>query len=170
MQEPHLIACRWAGTGYTEYLRGSRGSDGKIPSSDCFRMEGYRLMPRVRIESTIKYENDTARRIVSAIMDTIVETLQLVDDDRTVSYTTFEDGFFQMKPPYTLFIEIILFSGRSREIKRKLFHNLAEKISSGFTVKRDGIMIVLNEQPRENWGLRGGIPGDEIKFDYPVAL
>jgi len=32
------------------------------------------------------------------------------------------------------------------------------------------VFIVLNEQPRENWGIRGGIPASEIGLGFKVDI
>jgi phenylpyruvate tautomerase PptA (4-oxalocrotonate tautomerase family) len=32
------------------------------------------------------------------------------------------------------------------------------------------IKIVLNEQPLENWGMRGGLPASEIELSFKVDV
>lgn len=127
-------------------------------------------MPRVRIESALPVENTTAVAIMKSVMDATVETLKLVSDDRTISFNSYEPGLFTMKPPYTLFVEISLFRGRSKATKKSLYQNILERLHTQCGIDKPAVMILLNEQPKENWGLRGGIPGDEISYDYQVEI
>ena len=32
------------------------------------------------------------------------------------------------------------------------------------------VKVILHEVPRENWGLRGGIPGSEIQLGFKVEV
>lgn len=125
-------------------------------------------MPRVRIESLLTVNGTVSKKIMNTVMDVIVEILKLLPDDRTVSYQAFKTGHFQMKPPYHLFIEISLFKGRSSVVKKKLYKAIVERLEEKHDIKPDTVMIMLNEQPRENWALRGGIGADEIHFDYTI--
>ena len=127
-------------------------------------------MPRVRIETAAPMERDTSLSLIHHVMNAIGEVLSLVPDDRTVSFTAYEPEFFRMKPPYKLFIEISLFSGRSKATKKKLYRTIVDRLYHEHGIDVNSVMILLNEQPRENWGLRGGIPGDEISFDYQINL
>lgn len=127
-------------------------------------------MPRVKIESALPVEKTTAVAIMKSVMDAVVETLKLVPDDRTVSFNSYEPGLFNMKPPYTLFVEISLFRGRSKAIKKSLYQAILDRLHTQCSIDKQTVMIMLNEQPRENWGLRGGIPGDEISFNYQVEI
>lgn len=127
-------------------------------------------MPRVRIESVKSIDHSAAKAIMNSVMDAIVETLKLVPDDRSVSFISYKPELFTMKPPYWLFIEIALFSGRSKAIKKLLYQNILQRLHIQCGVDKQSVMIMLNEQPKENWGLRGGIPGDEIDLDYQVEL
>lgn len=127
-------------------------------------------MPRVRIESVKSIEHSAAKKIMNSVMDAIVETLKLVPDDRSVSFISYEPELFTLKPPYLLFIEIALFSGRSKAIKKSLYQNILQRLHIQCGIDKQTVMIMLNEQPKENWGLRGGISGDEIDFDYQVEI
>ena len=128
------------------------------------------IMPRIRIEATRSMEADAAPALMDTVAETVVATLALQSDDRSVSFTSFAPDMFRMKPPYCLFIEILLFSGRSSEVKKRLFRSIVAAIEEKHGIPADQVMIVLNEQPRENWGLRGGKGGDEIDFDYTITI
>jgi len=127
-------------------------------------------MPRIRIESTRKLEPHAAGELMNTVAETVVTTLALASDDQSVSFTSFEPEMFRMKPPYCLFIEILLFAGRSSDTKKRLYRSIVEAIERKHGIAADRIMIVMNEQPRENWGLRGGKSADEINFEYKITI
>ncbi|MBN1578044.1 MAG: tautomerase family protein [Chitinispirillaceae bacterium] len=128
------------------------------------------VMPRVRIESVIPLEKAMARALMVDVTDAVVEALRLPPDDRTVSFVTHDPELFRMKPPYQLFIEIALFLGRTKAAKKRLYQTILYRLSEKHGIDSGSVMILLNEQPRENWALRGGIPGDEIDLGYRVDV
>lgn len=127
-------------------------------------------MPRVRIETSLPLERASALALMNDIMDAVVEELHLIHDDRNVSFTPYDPEFFRMRPPYRLFIEILLFRGRSKETKKQLYQSIVNRVAANHGIDRNAVMILLNEQPRENWGLRGGQRGDEIDLGYRVDI
>ena len=69
-----------------------------------------------------------------------------------------------MKLPYHFIIEINMIKERSQNTKKELFKLIVNSLSSKLDVKKEGIFILINEQERENWGIRGGISATEIFF------
>ena len=63
---------------------------------------------------------------------------------------------------YTI-IEIIMFSGRSTEIKKKLIKNLITRISATTSIAAQDLEIMIIETPSHNWGIRG-LTGDELNL------
>ena len=127
-------------------------------------------MPRIKIETFLQLERSKAHQLMNVTMDAVVAVLELIPDDRTISFTVHERDFFTMKPPYEIFIEIALFRGRSHLKKKQLYQTIVQRLFEKCGIEKDRILIMLNEQPRENWGLRGGVPGDEISFDYRIEV
>lgn len=67
---------------------------------------------------------------------------------------------------YTI-IEIVMFEGRSIPAKKKLIRLIFERVHQQLGIGENDIEIVLYEQPKHNWGIRG-IPGDELVLNYVV--
>ncbi|MEM8673753.1 MAG: tautomerase family protein [Cyanobacteria bacterium P01_G01_bin.67] len=61
---------------------------------------------------------------------------------------------------YTI-IEVIMFEGRSADMKKKLIQLLYQKIQQATDIIPQDLEITILETPRGNWGIRG-IPGDEL--------
>lgn len=127
-------------------------------------------MPIVKIELLIGKDIQTLIKIRDFVMDSVVEILQLPADDRNIRLIEYQPELFQMKPPYEILIEISLFTGRIKETKRKLFQTIVDRLESNVLIEKNKVFIVLNEQPSENWGVRGGIPADELDLGFNVKI
>jgi len=77
---------------------------------------------------------------------------------------------FQLKPPYTMLIEISMFSGRTIATKKKLFQHIVNNLELSGLIEKEKVLITINEQPMENWGVRGGIPANEIDLGFKVEI
>lgn len=63
-----------------------------------------------------------------------------------------------------------MFKGRTRETKKKLFRSIVIALDSNGLSPYKNILITLNEQPTENWGVRGGIPADEADLGFKIDV
>jgi phenylpyruvate tautomerase PptA (4-oxalocrotonate tautomerase family) len=103
--------------------------------------------------------------IMNAIHAAMVETIRIPADDRCLRIQSFDAADFAVGPQFgddfTL-VEITLFSGRSPDAKRALYKTIVARLGE-FGIAPYDVRIILNEVTPENWGLRGGIPGSEIR-------
>jgi phenylpyruvate tautomerase PptA (4-oxalocrotonate tautomerase family) len=127
-------------------------------------------MPLVKVELVKRNNKQVIVQIRDLVMDAVVEVLQLPADDRNIRVIEYEPEYFQMKPPYEMLIEIAMFSGRSKEAKKKLFQTILNNLISKELIAKEKVFILLNEQPMENWGVKGGIPADEINLGFKVNI
>lgn len=126
-------------------------------------------MPTVKIELIEGLEKQTLINMRDAVSDAIVNCLQMPNDDRNVRIIEYKEDFFIMRKPYEILIEICMFSGRTKETKKKLFNEIANNIES-IGIDKNKIMIMFNEQPAGNWGLNGGQPADETALDFKIEI
>jgi len=127
-------------------------------------------MPTVKIELSEGRNRQTLLCLRDAVMDSVVEILKLPSDDRNIRLMEYQPEFFKMKPPYEILIEISMFSGRTKETKKKMFQTIVEKLETNCSIEKEKVLIILNEQPLENWGGRGGISGDEMELGFKVDV
>ena len=127
-------------------------------------------MPTVKIELLKGRDKPDLIKIRDLVLDAVVESLKLKSNDRNIRLIEYEEGFFQMKPPYEVLIEISMFTGRTKETKRKLYQTIVKKLENSGLVNKETVFIILNEQPLENWGVKGGIPADEIDLGFKVNI
>ncbi len=57
-------------------------------------------------------------------------------------------------------VRIDLWEGRDSETRRELVRNVSEVVSETLDVSIDHVRVILNEIPRENWGI-GGEPASQ---------
>jgi phenylpyruvate tautomerase PptA (4-oxalocrotonate tautomerase family) len=127
-------------------------------------------MPLIRIELAAGKSPEFKQQLMSLVGNVVVRTLQLPADDRNVRLLEYDANCFTMKYPYEIIIEITLFAGRKKETKKLLYKTLVETLSEKLDIAKANVFIVLNEQPLENWGVRGGISADDVKLGFSVNV
>ena len=129
-------------------------------------------MPSTLISIRRQRPLEERRAIVEAVHAALVEAIRIPDQDRTVRLQTFAAEEFAVGPKatenYTV-VEVSLFTGRSLAAKRALYQTLVRKLGELGIAPLD-VKVILHEVPRENWGLRGGIPGSEIELGFKVEV
>jgi phenylpyruvate tautomerase PptA (4-oxalocrotonate tautomerase family) len=101
-------------------------------------------------------------KLMATVMDSVLEALQVPAEDRNIRLIEHDPLFFTMKKPYSLLVEITLFSGRSIETKKRLYEIIVDNLYRKMGISKESAFIVLNEQPHDNWGIRDGTPASEI--------
>ncbi|MDR3416102.1 MAG: tautomerase family protein [Nevskia sp.] len=112
------------------------------------------------------------RAIIDAVHAALVESIGIPAHDRSVRLQAFEPDDFavaaQASENFTL-VEVSLFPGRSLAAKRSLYQALVRCLGD-FGVAPADVRVILYEVPREDWGLRGGIPGSELDAGFKVEV
>ena len=127
-------------------------------------------MPTVKIELAEGRNRQAMLCLRDTVMDCLVEILKLPSNDRNIRLIEYKSDFFQMKPPYEILIEISMFAGRTKETKKKLYQTIVEQLEVNCSIEKEKILIILHEQPLENWGGRGGISADEMELGFKVNV
>lgn len=125
-------------------------------------------MPLVKIELISGKTDEFKNNLIRLIGDSIVETFELPQNDRKIRLQEYSKENFILNKPYEYLIEITLFKGKKKETKKKLYKKIVETLDENLKIDKEKILIVLNEQPLENWGVRGGISAEEVKFDFEI--
>jgi len=127
-------------------------------------------MPVVKIELIKGKSKEFKMIFMDTVHESMVETLKIPANDKNIRLMDYDADCFDTKPPYQYFIEIIMFSGRTKETKSKLFRSLVDKLHDKLNIDPQSVFIVINEQPTENWGIRGGISASDVQLDFTVTL
>ena len=130
-------------------------------------------MPLVKISIRKGRSKSEKQALMDAVHEALVEAFNIPDWDRNQRISEFENEDFEIpnnRTDYFTLIEIIIYPGRSLNVKRELYKMINDRLKSiGYTSLND-IVIVLLEPPLENWGIRGGIPASEVDIGYKLDV
>ncbi|POZ60662.1 tautomerase family protein [Chromobacterium alticapitis] len=129
-------------------------------------------MPIVRIEESAARAPAERQALIECVYAALREVFGVSDEELQARYARYAPGDLLPpggKPDY-LHIEITIFAGRKTDTKKKLYARLAADVSALLGMAPADIVILLNEQPGENWGMRGGLCASEIDFGYAIEV
>ncbi len=109
------------------------------------------------------------RKLVRDIRLALVETLGISPDHGHVvlyeSWVTSRSAHESRSASFVV-AEILMFPGRTDEMKERLFKRLNEIIHGRTGVPERDILLVIVEAGRNNWAARGGVPISELDIGY----
>jgi phenylpyruvate tautomerase PptA (4-oxalocrotonate tautomerase family) len=129
-------------------------------------------MPIARIEVRKKWSRQGKDLMISALHASMVECLKIPEQDKLIRIVEHNPEDFVVPPGCSdnyVLVEISLFSGRSLDAKRELYKSVVSKFAEIGVPKKE-IFIVLHDVPRDNWGIRGGIPASEIDLGFKIEV
>jgi phenylpyruvate tautomerase PptA (4-oxalocrotonate tautomerase family) len=129
-------------------------------------------MPIVTISLRKGKTKKEKKAFLDAVHDALVAAFKIPDSDRIQKIIEFDDENFEMpqgKTPQHTIIEIAVFPGRSREAKKELYRLIVEKLAA-LGIPANDVFVLLNEQPLDNWGIRGGQMASEVPLGYNLDV
>jgi len=108
-------------------------------------------------------------KLVREVRLALVETLGIEPDHGHV--VLYESDVFSRATDKSrsvdfVFVEILMFTGRSDDMKERLFARLNEIIHGRTKVPERDIVMVIVESERKNWAARGGVPISSLDIGY----
>ena len=121
-------------------------------------------MPLVTISLRKGRTPEAVRAISDGVHDALVAQANVPADDRFHIIHELEPDALIAHPSYggversdgLVIIEIVLNAGRTVEIKKSLYADIASRLLRGADVRGDDILISLVEVTKENWSFGGG--------------
>ena len=116
----------------------------------------------------ISLKKGTSADFRAALMEEIYlamrESIGIPEDDRFATITELEPGNYNNSGDYVgidrsddvVFIQITLNTGRSVELKKALYAEIASRLSKNPGVRPEDIIISLVEVAKEDWSLGNG--------------
>lgn len=130
-------------------------------------------MPLVRIDIYKGKSPEYKKSLMNSVHAALTEAFKIPPDDKRQILSEHDAEWFTIRPSntdqYTL-IMITVFKGRSLEAKKRLYKKIVENLQRDPGIHPMDVTIVLNEQPLENWGIRGGIPASEADLGFSVNV
>ena len=131
-------------------------------------------MPTVLIEVRKPYTPEQEMGLMEAVHAALREAFKIKPGDRDVRLIVHEPHRFACppaceKPEAFTLVGIDAFAGRSVDAKRNLYRAIVANLEP-FGIPKNHVKIVLREQPRENWGIRGGQAGCDVDLGFKVDV
>ncbi|MEV0950467.1 tautomerase family protein [Promicromonospora sp. NPDC050249] len=127
-------------------------------------------MAQVKVYGNRSVWGERRAEISDALHEALVRTWQLPADKRFHRFLLLDDGdLVAPRSDSYLVVEIVCFTGRSREARRALIAALYDDVAPRLGLDVNDLEIVILESPKENWGIRG-MSGDELSLSYRVDV
>jgi 4-oxalocrotonate tautomerase family enzyme len=125
-------------------------------------------MPLVRIEILKGHTADYKKMLLQSVHDALLKALGIPDDDRFQRLYEIEEEYFELSATksdkFTL-IDLTLFPGRSKEIKRNMVKEISRILEERLNIPSTDIFILINEPSIDNRGMRGE-QASEMEISY----
>jgi len=121
-------------------------------------------MPLVKLYLRKGKSPEYVRSVADAVHEALVAAANVPADDRFQIIQQLEDDRLIAHPTYggvnrsrdLITVEITLNSGRTVEIKKKLYAEIVSRMGRVADVRPDDVLISLVEVSKENWSFGGG--------------
>jgi phenylpyruvate tautomerase PptA (4-oxalocrotonate tautomerase family) len=108
--------------------------------------------------------------ILDALHAAFVEALKIPQADRNQLLHEHPPEHFEARyGPEAVFVEAMVFPGRSIDAKRKLYRLIVEGLAAA-GVAKEQVLILLHEPPLENWGIRGGQAATDVQLGFKIDV
>jgi phenylpyruvate tautomerase PptA (4-oxalocrotonate tautomerase family) len=123
-------------------------------------------MPLVHLHLRAGRPAAEKKAILDGVHAALVEAFRIPEHDRNQLVHEYADGDLESRHGAgAVFVEIVVFPGRTPEAKRKLHAGIAANLARA-GVDPQHVLIVLHEPPLVNWGIRGG----QMASDVPIGF
>ena len=127
-------------------------------------------MVQVKIYGNRRVWGQRRTEVSDALHAALVGAWQIPEDKRFHRFLLLDDGdLVAPRSDDYLMIEIVAFTGRTREAKRELIRRVYDDVAPALGVATDDVELVVIESPAESWGIRGR-SGDELSLSYKVDV
>lgn len=129
-------------------------------------------MPLVMVETREGKTAETKKALLDAIHEALVEAFEIPDDDRQQRILEYPADDFEVPPgktPNHVLVTIDAFPGRSARAKRELFAGIVRRFAD-LGIDPFDVLIIINEIPLENWGIRGGQSAADVDLGFALDV
>jgi phenylpyruvate tautomerase PptA (4-oxalocrotonate tautomerase family) len=129
-------------------------------------------VPTAAIEVRRKYLPEEETALMDAVQRAMTGVLKVPQWTTSIRLFVHEPRRFIASPDmgdrYTL-VTLDCFIGRSVATKGALYRAIVENLGL-CGIPADHLKVLVREAPRENWGIRGGLPASDVALGYDVDI
>ncbi len=129
-------------------------------------------MPLVTITIIEGKTKEFKKLILDAVHKSLVAAFKIPDHDRNQRIIEIRPTNLEYpvgKTENFVTIEMTVYPGRSLQAKKALYEEIVSRLQE-LEIQGDDVLIVLNEPPLENWGIRGGYPASEVDIGFKINV
>jgi phenylpyruvate tautomerase PptA (4-oxalocrotonate tautomerase family) len=128
-------------------------------------------MPIVHVHVARGRSSADRKAILDGIHAALVEAFRIPDHDRhQILHEHDLDHFDSAKGSAFTIIEMTVFPGRSADAKRQLYAAIVRNLDSAPGIPPDRVLVVLNEPPLSDWGIRGGKAATDVQIGFRLDV
>jgi phenylpyruvate tautomerase PptA (4-oxalocrotonate tautomerase family) len=122
-------------------------------------------MPLVRIDLRTGTSPSFREKLGDLVFRALHETAKVPAGDHFQVITEHDPAGLRYDPAYlgvartdaVVFIQITLNAGRTLEVKKVLYHRIAELLHTDLGIRKEDVLISLVEVAKENWSFGNGV-------------
>jgi phenylpyruvate tautomerase PptA (4-oxalocrotonate tautomerase family) len=133
-------------------------------------------MPLTTIDIRTTYPESVEIEIIEAVQSALLEALQLPLEDRNVKLSVHAPHRMIVaralaQPEKRTVVTVALFPGRSTDAKRRLYQAIVANLETcSAAIPKDHVLICLQEEPFEHWGIRGGQAACDVDLGISTQI
>ncbi len=127
-------------------------------------------MPLVHVHLRAGRTGAEKKAILVGIHAALVDAFRIPEHDRNQLVHEYADGDFEARHgPGAVFVELVVFPGRTPDAKRRLYAGIAANLArAGVDPQRT--LVVLHEPPLGDWGIRGGKAAADVDVGFRLDV
>ena len=125
-------------------------------------------MPFVKLEIIKGKSSEYKKELLQSVHEALVLSLEIDDDDRYQRLYELDVANFERREAKTdkfTLIELNLFPGRSKELKRNVIKEITRLLGERLEIEASDVFIIIHEPPLDNWGFLGE-QASELDLQY----
>ena len=129
-------------------------------------------MPLVTVTMLKGKSKEFRKSILNVVHSSLVTAFKIPDHDRSQRIIEIDPDNYEYPPGKSdnyITIEMTIFLGRSIEAKRMLYQEIVRGLKA-LGISSEDILIVLQESPLQNWGIRGGYSADQVDMGFKLDV
>ncbi len=127
-------------------------------------------MPLVHVHLRAGRPAGEKKAILDGVHAALVEAFRIPDADRNQLLHEYAEPDLEARHgPGAVFVELVVFPGRTPDAKRKLYAAVAANLARA-GVDPERLLVVLHEPPLVNWGIRGGQAASDVQIGFALDV
>jgi phenylpyruvate tautomerase PptA (4-oxalocrotonate tautomerase family) len=127
-------------------------------------------MPLIKVHMRDGKTKEHKKAVLDGIHNALVSAFKIPDKDRTQLLAEYDAEHFDGRDENYTVVEIVAFEGRSKDAKRQLYKEIVGNICGSTKLQPTDIFIIVNDIPKDNWGIRGGQMASEVNIGFKIDV